>query len=376
MRRPTRCALFALTIGVATNTTVAQEPRFLYPAPAPGVVTVRRDVPIGARGLLMDVYRPSSGGRAPALIFFSTGARATAFYASWAQTAASKGIVGIVPDLRPDSGRGDFQALVAHVTAHAADYGIDPEALAVYAGSGNVSTAFPIVEDPTSTAIKAAVMYYGGANIQQFRRDLPLLYVRAGLDRPDVNTTIITLASRALSQNAPVTVLNHPTGHHAFEIVDDDSSTRDVIDRTLEFIKRATAPAYQIALRAGQREATAAAHVATGNFAGASMIYRELVAAKPDDSRMRLSFGEALLGDAKYREACAQFEQLKGKGLGPRDLGLPAARACARNGDLDAALAWLKSIPSRFLPRSVENDSSFASLRSRADFRALFQPPG
>jgi predicted Zn-dependent protease len=149
-----------------------------------------------------------------------------------------------------------------------------------------------------------------------------------------------------------------------------------VIDSTLAFVKRATAPPFQASLRRGLPEATAAAHVSIGNFAAAASTYAELVKAKPDDARLRLSYGEALLGAAQYAAACSELEKLKGKGLGPRDLGVPAARACMQNGDGDAAIAWLKSIPQRFLPRDLEKDPIFAPLQARPDFKALFQPGG
>lgn len=80
-----------------------------------------------------------------------------------------------------------------------------------------------------------------------------------------------------------------------------------------------------------------------------------------------------MLGDAQYTTACVEFEKVKGKGLGPRDLGLPAARACLQKGDPDAAIAWLRTIPQRFLPPSVEKDAVFAPLQNREDFRALFK---
>ena len=41
-------------------------------------------------------------------------------------------------------------------------------------------------------------------------------------------------------------------------------------------------------------------------------------------------------------------------------------------GDADAAMAWLKTIPTRFLPPEVQNDAVFAPLKTREDFRALF----
>jgi dienelactone hydrolase len=323
----------------------------------------------------MDVYKPKrpGGARGPGLIFFNraTGAdRSGRFYAAWARAAASKGIVAILPDLRQGSEAADFARLVSHLTAHGSDHGID--ALAVYAGSGNVYNAFPAVEDPKQTAIKAAVMYYGSAPITEFRLDLPVLYVRAGLDRPPVNEAIASLTALAVSQNAPVTLLNYAGGHHAFELVDDTDATRQVIEQTLEFVTRVTSSPYQSALHASLGEARAAGFVQTRRFREAAAEYASMVAARPDDARLRLAYGEALLGDTQYAAACAEFDRLRDKGLGYRDLGLPAARACLGKGDPQAAVAWLRTIPPQFLPSWVQQDPSFVALKDREDFKALF----
>jgi len=63
---------------------------------------------------------------------------------------------------------------------------------------------------------------------------------------------------------------------------------------------------------------------------------------------------------------------LRNKGLGPRDLGVPAARACMLNGDAQAAIAWIAAIPPPYRPRAIEADPVFAPIRARADFKALF----
>ena len=342
-------ALLCATAGLAS----AQDAQFYYPAPPPGSVTIANDVQFGADDtakLRMDVYRPAAAASAaaPALIFFNgTGLpRKAAMYVGWGRTAASKGLVAIVPDLRPDSAAQDFQRLVTFLAAHATTYGIDRAAIVVYAASANVSTAFPIVEDPKQTAIVAAVMYYGTAPITQFRRDLPVLYVRAGLDRPDMTGTgpssILGLATVAITQNAPLTLLNDAAGP------------------------------YLDAVRHGVPEATIAAQVTAGDAKAAVAGYADLVRARPDDARLRLSYAEALLADRQFVTACAEFDRLKGKGLGPRDVGLPAARACMQNGDTELAIAWLRSIPPQFLPPEVQDDPIFASLKMRAEFRALF----
>jgi hypothetical protein len=317
---------------------LAQESPLAFPPPAAGI-TVASDVAYGTSGttrLAMDVYKPAPGGaaRMPALVFFNraTGAeRSGRFYAGWARAAASKGIIAILPDLRSGSETADFRLLMSYLEQHGSEHGID--AIAVYAGSGNVFNAFPAVEDPKQTAIKAAVMYYG---------------------------------------SAPVTLLNYAGGHHAFEIADDTAATREVIDQTLEFVKRATSAPYQAALRASLGEATAAGYVQTRKFREAVAEYTRMVASRPADARLRLAYGEALLGDGQYATACAEFDTLRDKGLGYRDLGLPAARACAQKGDADAAIAWLNSIPARFLPASVGEEPAFAALKNRPDFQAIF----
>ncbi|HKN66643.1 MAG TPA: tetratricopeptide repeat protein, partial [Gemmatimonadaceae bacterium] len=376
------CLTALLAAGVSSGA-MAQSPRLAFAQPSPGV-RVTADVPFDTADgatLAMDLYQlPRARGARPrvALIFFNQamGAdRRGPLYTAWARAAASQGLVGILPDLRQGRQARDFEAVLRFLTSHSSALGIDTAAIAVYAASGNVFTALPVLEQPSLTAVRAAVIYYGTGPVTTFRRDLPLLWVRAGLDRPEVNQEIAALASRAIAQNAPVTLLNHPTGYHGFELFNDDDATRAVIVQTLAFVRQATSRPYQRALAAGAREAAAAGAVQSGNYHEAAELYAELAQARPSDARLRLSLGESLLGDGRYREACSLFESLKDRGLGYRDLGLPAARACARAGDGDAAIGWLRSIPSRFLPRSVADDSAFASIRGRPDFTAIFSVP-
>lgn len=368
-----------VALAVPSAVSAQQMPSFKYPEPAASTYRVLTNVPYGASGtdpLHMDVYRPTAGGRAPTLIFFNqaSGAqRANPFYVAWARIAASKGVTAIVPDLRPATIVQDFVALIDFLNrGPAADTGIDPAAVAVYAGSGNAFAALPIVQDRRSTRIRSAVIYYGAAEVASFRPDLPVLFVRAGLDRPALNRHIDSLVAKGLSENAPVTVLNHAGGRHAFEMMNDDAASRRVIDETIAFVKETTSASYQAALRAALPEATAAGHVTAGRTKEAVSSYAALAKARPDDASLRLAYGEALLGYGDFAAACTEFEGLKGKGLGYRDLGLPAARACLQKGDAEAAIAWLKSIPPRFLPVDVQNEPVFAPLRERPEFRALF----
>lgn len=188
-------------------------------------------------------------------------------------------------------------------------------------------------------------------------------------DSTGPRSTRTSSRSRTSPSLRTLTLLNHPTGYHGFELFNDDDATRDVIGQPLAFVRQATAPGYRTALRSGLQEAAAAGSVQTGNYREAARIYAELVRARPN-ARLALSYGESLLGDNQYVAACSLFATLKDKGLGPRDLGVPAARACAQAGEADGV--WLRSIPSRFMPRTLVSDPAFASISSRPDFQAPF----
>ena len=365
---------------------------FAAPAPAPAQqmtfalqptstkVTVTKDVVYGRADtttLRMDVYRPEGAAstRRPTLVFFNRafGAeRSGEFYAAWARAAASRGVVAILPDIRGGTEGSDFRLLVRHLVDRGPAVGVDPQAISVYAASGNAFAALPVLEDPAMTAVKSAVIYYGAAPLKDFRLDLPVLVVRAGLDRPDLNRAISELVTAAVAQNAPLTLLNHAGGYHGFEMFNNDDATRAVMEETIAFVRRTTTASYLASVRAAIPEASAAGYVQVRDFGKAATAYAPIVAQRPDDHRLRLSYGEALLGDSQFAAACAEFEKLKGKGLGPRDLGLPAARACMGKGDPEAAIAWLKTIPTRFLPPAVQDEAVFASIKGREDFKALF----
>ena len=217
-------------------------------------------------------------------------------------------------------------------------------------------------------------MYYGSGPFEQVRLDLPVLFVRAGLDQPQLNHAMDLAISRGLIANAPWTVLNDPAGHHGFDFVDHNDVSREMVGETFRFLHLVLSPAYQSALRGALPEATAASAFSTGDFARAATLYQPLVEANPRNGHLLLAYGTALIAAKRYRDARTLFDRAKGTGTaGPRDLGLLAARASALDNDPDAAMAWLKSIPTDLaFPIALQADSDFASLRARTDFQALF----
>ena len=75
------------------------------------------------------------------------------------------------------------------------------------------------------------------AQLEHATRPVPLLIARAGQDDPRLNRTVDAFVAEALAQNLPFEVLNHPDGRHAFDILDDDARSREIVARTFAFLK-------------------------------------------------------------------------------------------------------------------------------------------
>jgi dienelactone hydrolase len=188
-------------------------------------------------------------------------------YQSYGRLAGASGFVGITFNHRfygskeAADAAGDVDALVAHVRANAEALRVDPDRLALWAFSGGGTfLSRPLAQRPTH--VRALVSYYaildnrvpppGAPNVlsDEERRALSpaaqlapgapfpyMLIARAGKDNPLLNATVDTFLREALAAGVPLELLNHPTGQHAFDILDDDARSKEVLARTLEFLK-------------------------------------------------------------------------------------------------------------------------------------------
>lgn len=379
MRPGTLAVLFAFLASIVSS----QEMRFVSPVPAPADFTQRNLVykQVGQTKLSLDFFfstRSTSAKQLPVFVIFNGFGgefmRTSPQAQGWAKAATAHGFAAITADTTEGHVAEDFDSLSAYLRQHAEELHIDPERFVVIAWSGNVSAGLPTVEDSQRKAIKAAVIYYGSADVSKVRLDLPVLFVRAGLDQPLTNQNFDKRIAAGIAMNAPWTVMNYPGGRHGFDVLDDNDLSREVIEETFRFAQLAISDPHQSAMQDGLAEATAAGAMYTEDFARAAALYRQLVAAHPQDARLLLAYGIALTGAKQYKEARAQFDRAKViGGLGLRDLGLPAAKACALDHDRKAAIAWLKTIPPQFLPASVQSDAAFAELKDRSDFQSLFR---
>jgi hypothetical protein len=54
---------------------------------------------------------------------------------------------------------------------------------------------------------------------------------------PGLNDALDRLVSKMLTWNTPVTLVNHASGPHAFDLFDDSDISREIIRQTLAFLR-------------------------------------------------------------------------------------------------------------------------------------------
>jgi len=68
----------------------------------------------------------------------------------------------------------------------------------------------------------------------------PILIARAGQDDPAINYSVDQFIQAAFAANQTFDLLNHPDGQHGFDTLDDHPRTREIIERTIAFIRTHT----------------------------------------------------------------------------------------------------------------------------------------
>jgi acetyl esterase/lipase len=189
-------------------------------------------------------------------------------YTSYGQLLAASGFVAVTFNHRfygwdtlQDS-QSDVTDLVAYVRDHAASFGIDKNRICLWAFSGGGPFLSQAMRE-TPAYVLCIVSYYALLDLQPLRKTIPpsvtdevlarfsplhymgvngakiapILIARAGLDSPVLNGGVDRFVQEALSKNASLDLCTHPTGHHGFDILDDNDRSREIIKRTIEFIR-------------------------------------------------------------------------------------------------------------------------------------------
>lgn len=257
--------------------------RVAYTLPQMSRTRVIKDIvykTVDSVSLKMDVYLPSDiteGMCLPAVVFVHGeapwellhSAKDWGQYTSWGQLVAASGMIAITFTHRPSDGftqlpeaAKDIEDLFQFVQVHAFEYGIDKENLGVWVCSAGGPVGLCPVLHERLTYVKCIAAYYPLLDLQaieELRKEVslatiqnysavwhlkhsgnplpPFLLVKAGLDKPVFNEGIDVFATAMIEQNANFDYLCHAQGQHGFDIRDDDSRSREIIQRTLQFFQ-------------------------------------------------------------------------------------------------------------------------------------------
>jgi acetyl esterase/lipase len=287
-----RTTIMLLACAILVSTSVAQQPqdppwlkefafkRIVYSVPEMTRVKVAKNQ-IYKRGsseeLKMDVYSLPGKQRRPAVVFIHGGRiprnllttpKDWGAYVSLGQLVAASGFVGVTFNHRfyaweslADS-QSDVMDLIAYVRDNAESLGVDKDRIILWAlSAGGIFLSQPLQQSPPY--IRSIIAYYSELDLQNQRKAAPasvtdetlrefspvhhlgnkeknvppIFIARAGLDDKELNDGIDRFVQLALSRNLTVEVVNHATGHHAFDIEDNNERSREIIKRTIEFIK-------------------------------------------------------------------------------------------------------------------------------------------
>jgi dienelactone hydrolase len=246
-------------------------------------IEVRKDIVYkraGGKDLKLDIYIPEVAKRrtVPAVVLahgfvppnLAPFLKDTTAFNGEARWLAAYGLIVVVPEIgspirgpQPDQWftgvpevAANVEDAIAFVRREAATYQVDPEKLCVMAFSGGgLWGLIPTLRNPPPY-LKCAVAYYPMLATQPPQprelvplellrtspKPVPMLLVRAGRDQPELNASIDAFVQEARRRNAPLTVIELPEAHHAFEFTDDVESSRDAMRRTGAFLNEQLGP--------------------------------------------------------------------------------------------------------------------------------------
>ena len=267
--------------------TLYQE-RVVYSVPNMEGVGVRLDLtyrtlPDGEE-LALDVYypagyRPGEGDavRLPAVVLVHgewpphiiRHSKDLGVYVTWGQLLASSGVVAVNFNhratermTRVGEAASDVANLIGYVRFNAEELGIDENRLGVWAFSAGVPLGMWAAMRAAPEYVRAVVAYYGAMDLDPLSEVLegvpeetmrefsaltylrehgdrlpPTLIAKAGRDNALLNASIDRYVEEARRLGAHVELLEHPEGRHGFDTLNDDERSREIIRRTLDFVR-------------------------------------------------------------------------------------------------------------------------------------------
>lgn len=217
----------------------------------------------------MDVYTPpasSATERHPIVLLIHGGVPAgvpvkdMGAYRSWGRLIAAHGMVAVTfthrlrwPLSQVEDAEADVRAAIDFARANAARFNADADRMCVAAWSAG-GPLLSVALQNERKYLKCALASYPLVDLQGAEGKgmerlalasyvssptfVPFLLARAGRDSfPTLNERLDRFVAAALAANAPLTLVNHPTGVHGFDVENDDERSREIIRALLEFMR-------------------------------------------------------------------------------------------------------------------------------------------
>jgi acetyl esterase/lipase len=228
--------------------------------------------------LLMDIYLPPDlkpHERRPVVVFIHGGAgpenkaKDWGIFQSWGRLVAASGMIAVAfthrfsppPQSLLAEAATDLGSAMDYIRANSGSFHADGDRIGVCAWSSGGALLNPLLSNRPAF-VRCLVALYAMLDVQQYAPPgdgavlqflkgysaieslpedasalIPILIARAGRDEvPMLNEALARFTSRALAANAPITVINHPSGMHGFDNQNDDARSREIIRCVIEFM--------------------------------------------------------------------------------------------------------------------------------------------
>lgn len=269
--------LFIVFIAAQVAKVHAAEVDLVY-KPAPVEMVVRTNIaykttPSGP--LTADIYLPakaSSEHRWPVVLFILgdaspetlKNAKDWLFIKSYGASAVAEGFCGVAFNHRSSENssklrdvRDDITSAIDFVRQNSLKLPIDTNRLNLwfFSGSGvhlpaamgdrtagmrSIVAYYPVLEPPPFFQLAIREKFSALAQLKIHAPKIPpLLLVKAGKDYPDWNAHIDQFRAEAERLKVRLEFLAHPNGRHAFDLFNNDDVSKDIIQRSWQFLRKA-----------------------------------------------------------------------------------------------------------------------------------------
>jgi hypothetical protein len=153
----------------------------------------------------------------------------------------------------------DVHAVLRQLRSDAGALDLDIDKFGLFAASGNVTVALSTLM--RDRRVRCAALLYGctmdvdgstavadmgrqagfvsacaGKSSDDLPDGMPMLFIRAGRDHfPGLNEALDKVVARALALNLPLSLINHPTGAHGFDLDETTAISRGIVQQVLAF---------------------------------------------------------------------------------------------------------------------------------------------